>query len=363
MVNYFELGHFKQLNEIVVAGSHDAGITSGDRNVITQALNIQDQAAAGVRVFDLRIAAATVKGAKGAPKGVELRAFHADSKVMQTNTKVRHLDGGPVTLERTKLWGGAFGIGLTAMLGQARAFVESREGSTEFLILKFDKCLNWPLIAEACVNVLGNRIYKGTGNLNTTRLHDLQGKVVVVFSGSGVAALHGAYTAADGILAFRNLYDKKTGGTAYQSTFPGLQYYGKGGTSVTSPFHKRKQNEKKQGALMQGAKLLGHPDIMGMMYWTSTGIFESIRKRNDKMWSPPNVERLRKLWAQGLEEFVEHRNPLTIPQGSPAIGPTRKRYMPNIVMIDFADNLKCQQIRDLNDLSAHDLAALGSSIS
>ena len=59
MVNYFELGKNKQLNEIVVAGSHDAGITKGSANVRTQVLNIGDQARAGVRVFDLRIAAAS----------------------------------------------------------------------------------------------------------------------------------------------------------------------------------------------------------------------------------------------------------------------------------------------------------------
>jgi hypothetical protein len=33
--------------------------------------------------------------------------------------------------------------------------------------------------------------------------------------------------------------------------------------------------------------------------------------------------------------------------------------MPNIVMIDFADELKCGVIRGLNDLSAAELAALG----
>ena len=76
------------------------------------------------------------------------------------------------------------------------------------------------------------------------------------------------------------------------------------------------------------------------------------------MWDPPNVARLRKLWAQGLQEFVEYSNPFNTPEGSPAIGPQRKRYMPNIVMIDFADDLKCQQIRALNDLTDNELASL-----
>ena len=56
-IRYIALGEDKQLNEIVVAGSHDAGITGGDKNERTQSLNIAEQAKAGIRVFDLRIAA------------------------------------------------------------------------------------------------------------------------------------------------------------------------------------------------------------------------------------------------------------------------------------------------------------------
>ena len=88
---------------------------------------------------------------------------------------------------------------------------------------------------------------------------------------------------------------------------------------------------------------------------------ESIEKRNAKMWDDPNVTKLKRLWAQGLEEFLWQRNPLTVPEGSPAIGPTRKRSMPNIVMIDFADEQKCSEIRGLNDLSAAALARLGGA--
>lgn len=360
MVNYFELGPHKRLNDIVVAGSHDAGITGGGSNVRTQAVDIGGQARAGVRVFDLRIAAAATPGMHGKLKGVELRAFHADGKLMKNEAKVRHLEdlGRAVGVQRTKLKGGAFGLGLTSMLDSARDFVTSKEGGTEFLLLKFDKCLNWQLIAEACLNVLGNTIYRGGGNLNTTSLRQLSGHVVVLFSTSGLSALNGAYGPRDGILPFKNLYDKTNGDSAYSQAFVGLQYYGKGGTSVARPFSKRSQNEAKQRKLMDGAKFLGHPDVMGMMYWTSTGIFESIRKRNEKMWEPPNVMRLRKLWAQGLQEFVFHRNPLNVPVGSPAIGPLRRRYLPNMVMIDFADDAKCKHIRELNDLSAADLAAL-----
>ena len=78
-------------------------------------------------------------------------------------------------------------MGLTGMLQQARNFVHSSSGANEFLILKFDKCTNWGLIADTCVDVLGLALYKGGGNLNTKTLEELRGKVVVLFSSKGLA--------------------------------------------------------------------------------------------------------------------------------------------------------------------------------
>jgi hypothetical protein len=218
------------------------------------------------------------------------------------------------------------------------------------------------LIAEACTYVLHDTLYKGGGNLNTTRIGDLQGKVVVLFSPKGVNEVAGLFGPQHGILGFKNLYGEEPG--AYADDFQGLQYFGKGGTSVSplKAFHKQSQNESKQKKLLHQAKSLVSPQVMAMMYWTTTGLVESIKKRNDKMWDPPNVEKMKGIWASGLEDMVEYRNPFLLPEGSPAVGPLHKRFMPNIVMIDFADQRKCQIIRDLNDLSPDDLRALGASV-
>ena len=72
MIQYYKLGAEKRLNEIVMAGTHDAGITKGKWNAKTQKLNIRGQADAGVRIFDLRIAgsAAPVFG------DVKLKTYH-----------------------------------------------------------------------------------------------------------------------------------------------------------------------------------------------------------------------------------------------------------------------------------------------
>ena len=91
----------------------------------------------------------------------------------------------------------------------------------------------------------------------------------------------------------------------------------------------------------------GNPDVMGMMYWTTTGVTGNIRNRNTGMWSPPNVSRLKQLWTDGLEEAIEsgknrHR------QGLSDGGACIKAFMPNIVMIDFADKIKCDHVFELN---------------
>ncbi|MGZ8412729.1 MAG: hypothetical protein ACXW61_02510 [Gemmatirosa sp.] len=356
MISYYELGENRKLHEIVVAGTHDAGITGGGSGVQTQALNIGEQAMAGVRFFDVRIAAAVTsqKHESGRPVA-ELRAFHADDKVvMKLDRKVvlkGALDPTPVHVTQSKLAGGAFGLALTSMLQQARNFVHSDVGKNEFLILKFDKCTNWEQIADACRTTLGLSLYRDGGNLNRKTLKDLRGKVVVLFSPSGLKEVHGA---TNGILGFKNLSGE---GARYSNVFEGLQYYGKGGTSPFNPKDKLKQNIKKQSKLMQGAAAMGNPEVVGMMYWTTTGLIESIKKRDDGMWDAPNVSKMKTLWTQGLGDFVNAR--VSLPSSNPlATAQQRRSYFPNIVMIDFADDRKCRQIRDLNDLSAHHLASV-----
>lgn len=350
MITYYELGQTKQLNEIVMAGSHDAGITGGGSNVQTQNLDIAGQAVAGVRLFDLRIAAAsTTSNTYG--KSVSLKAFHADGMLMKNESKSRFVPAlnKTVVVERTKLRGGAFGEGLTGMLQQARKFVT--DNPQEFLILKFDKCTNWPLIAESCVKELGNCIYTGVGNLNRKTLLNLKGKVIVLFTAKGIEAVAATYGAGSGILGIKNL---GSDGATYDKDFNGMQYYGKGGTSVVKPFGKITQNQEKQAKLMKKGGD-GNPNVMGMMYWTSTGIFESIEKRDKTMWSKSNVTALKATWKSGLSEAINARLPKNIDPTKYSSAGTLKNFMPNIVMIDFADQNKCKTIRDLNDVPANAL--------
>lgn len=355
MITYYEVGKTRLLHEVVIAGTHDAGITSGGGNVQTQTLNILQQAMVGIRFFDIRVAAAvTSKTDAGTGKPIaELRAFHADDMVTFKFKRDVVLKGGnaPVQVKQSKLAAGAFGLGLTSMLEQARDFVTSPVARDEFLILKFDKCTNWGHIADACIATLGTSLYSAGGNLNNKSLEELRGKVIVLFSPKGLAEMGGA---RGGILSFKNLSGE---GAAYEPVYEGLQYYGKGGTNPLNPLGKLKQNTKKQKKLMEGAVGMQNPEIVGMMYWTTTGLFESIKKRDKGMWDPPNISKMKALWGQGFGNFVDGF--ISLPSTNPmAKAQQRHRFFPNIVMIDFADHSKCKQIRDLNDLSASHLADL-----
>lgn len=338
MVQYYQLGAEKRLNEIVMAGSHDAGITQGGGNAKTQKLDILGQASAGVRLFDLRVAGESVK--VFGQKQVELKTYHGPLTKSNVTKPVTGLQGRQNVVQSTVT--GTFGEGLVMILNDARGFVTTNR--SEFLILKFDKCKNWEQIAELCVQELGNTLYTGSGNLNKKRLFDLAGKVIVVFTSAGLQAIDARYHGAGGILGIKSL----TGGDDYQKDYNGLQYCGKGGTDLTTRKGKSiQENYDRQLKLMQvGAA--GNPNVMGMMYWTTTGLVGNIRQRNKKMWRGGHVGEMQQLWANGMGDAVKERIPACVDPASFAGGTILKRFLPNIVMIDFASPRKCQTIFDLN---------------
>jgi len=349
MITYHQLGGDKRLCDIVVAGSHDAGITGGGANVQTQNLEIFEQATAGVRVFDLRIAATKASTDSSAP--VLLKAFHADPKLMVNKEKkgkdIFDLGGRKGNVTTTKLpVDGAFGMRLPEMLRQACDFV--KYNTSEFLILKFDKCTNWRVIADICVNEIGNYLYIGAGSLNEKTLDNLRKKVVVLFTGSGLDAISGYHGAHTGIWGCKSL----TKGGSYDSGYDGLQYIGKGGTDPldgASDMGKIASNIVKQGNLMRIGAASTDPEVMGMMYWTTTGLKRSIQERDNTMWGEDKQPSLlSKLWQDGFGEAIESRLPVYTSPTAYANGAVLKAFMPNIVMVDFADVHKGRFIHGLN---------------
>src|SRR5262249_14397549 len=216
--------------------------------------------------------------------------------------------------------------------------VTSTQFLDEFVILKFDKCSDWPEIARKCVTLLGNTIYQGTGNLNTKTLQTLRGKVIVLFTTDGYNEVQHHYQPGSGILAVRTISEAPYDANIYH----GMQYCGKGGTnwkSGGSKQEKLQENYEKQLAKFRsGLDAGGDPDVIGMMYWTTTGFVESISQRNDTMWEAPQGKlppALKLMFKNGLKSSMESRIATSVDPTNYASGTILKVFMPNIVMIDF----------------------------
>jgi hypothetical protein len=346
----------KRLNQIVIPGAHDAGVYTANTSFTrTQSLDIGAQAADGCRFFDLRIAArANLSG------GVTHRAFHADPFLVRSLP----LTGNRNVQKFQMLSGfGAWGGKLTDILDQAADFVD--KNPTEFLILKFSKCFNWPDIARTCAQRLTQPkdvwYRPKANNLNVTQVKDLCPKVITLFDVSAKKELDPivASLGQHGIIYFQSLFDGGTGKTYVPNPkFPLMQYFGKFSSTPNIDTNTQKQRD----ILLAGAPT--HPDVIGMMYWTTTGatlttFLSSIKERNDRMWSKTNVDALQKTWETGLKEAIEDRlgnrarhDPSTISAGS------YKSFMPNIVMMDFVNSAKCDTVYQLNDVAGQELKKL-----
>ena len=230
---------------------------------------------------------------------------------------------------------------------------------------KIHKCTNWPLIAEACITILGAQLYVGGGNINRKTLAELAGFVVVLFGDGGYKALMAQHGVVHpGILRFANLAkkDETTGAKgAYRPDYDGLQYYGNfGDTAMKTTREKKLQaNAKKQTQFMSDARL-APPDVLRMMYWTTTGLKENIQDRDQAMWRPPNLRGFMEAWNAGMGASVSAhaRQPLGGPgMTNTFVGNEIKTYMPNIIMIDFAERSKTTLIYNLTRVAAGQISA------
>ncbi len=333
----------KRLCDVVFPGTHDAGIYGANlgKVVKTQNLSIGEQAKAGVRYFDLRIINAKVNGK------LEQRAYHAPGFNQKTDKKLGGYQapktGGDVGTER-----------LSQMLDQAREFVI--KNPEEFLILRFSKCGDMVDVANQCILKLGEQRFARNVNLNVATVASLQGKVVVVFDRGDFDKFPPQLKATPGILPVKALFNKEgTGHGEYDPMMWGLQYFG----SYSNTGDVKKNIKKQANILSQGP--ISSPDLLGMMYWTLTSnwkeglhkLLNSIESRDKGMWTS-SQQALVDAWKAGVKKHIISRAGVLHQQwranGFPpvAIDRVSKSFMPNIIMIDFADPNRCATIWNLN---------------
>lgn len=336
-----------RLCDIIIPGSHDAGIhTNAVANVQTQDVGIGKQAEYGCRFFDLRIGYHKTKAGKIVPE-----AYHADRKLVTKKTD--HMNISKV--------GGGWGDSLDNMLTEAAAFV--KQNKTEFLILKFSKCLRWSDVARSCADTLKREGVhfkpgkKAGSNLNVEPIGHLRGTVITIFDDTEEArdSLKPDFDidkGTDGILLCRGLFSKDANRRKpYDSAYAGLQYFGKFSNSPDAS----KVAKGQAARLEDGSRM--HTDVLGMMYWTATGLTGSIQKRDAKMWADP--KELKGVWRYGLKASIDAQ---LGSDGKLLFGPGKlnpagllKTFMPNIVMMDFVSKERCDTVLKLNQTSDHDL--------
>ena len=216
---------------------------------------------------------------------------------------------------------------------------------------------NWQVISLGAVFVMVGLIV----------LAYMAGHVVCAFMPDGFAELQRVgMDISDGAAQIVNLY----GGGTKPDPIDGLIYYGKGGTSVVQPAKyafkspvdaKFKQNIDKQSRLLADANMQNlSRDVMRMMYWTQTGMVRSIKGRDEKAWTTESKDKLKQLWADGGYDYMKDNVPRAF--GLESHSTNFKLYLPNFIMIDFANKDKGQTIYNLNLLSRPDIIQLNASL-
>jgi hypothetical protein len=171
-----DLNDNKLLRQIVMPGSHDAGVYGTVQTIIRTSLLVKasytvcqhsdffKQALCGSRFFDCRVFL------RKTPVGTENRLGHfAMEKVPKSN--------------RPAL--GGYGGALDAILLQALEFVLSNP--SEFIILRFShtyhptECINQIKQVIKSQPRFNNAVYKLTGNIAVKRIGELRGKLIMVF--------------------------------------------------------------------------------------------------------------------------------------------------------------------------------------
>src|SRR5215813_8467556 len=207
-------------------------------------------------------------------------------------------------------------------------------------------------------------VFKQPGDVNVRTLYELAGKVVVTFvedpseTDDTKKWWNFGYTwpknkSTDQACSVHLIRNLQKGNPAYQDTYNGIQYYGKGGVSLNTKGQKDKIlfNQSRQLELMeeQASKYSGNDKLMGMVYITTTGYCENIKDRDKRMWKPKYVQPIFDLWEdQNVRDTTRALMPrgVNTTQGSAAAVIARCR--PKMVFIDFVDSRRCAMVYKLN---------------
>ncbi len=172
------MGRNLSLSEIVMPGSHDAGVFEDQQTnagifgskkaAICQNGGLRSQLETGSRLFDLRARLVRETNLIGDGNNPFKNASNIDKG------RVRFYHGGK------KL--GTKGGGVANQLKEVKAFLQ--DNPTEFCILRFTKTQCPNAVTNLVYEILGDMLYTAGGNLAKHKVDLMRGRVLAIFDGT-----------------------------------------------------------------------------------------------------------------------------------------------------------------------------------
>ena len=323
----------KWLRQIVLPGSHDAGVWGTTQTIVRasalvkaeytvcQHSDFAKQALAGSRFFDCRVFLREIpKDQRTGNKKYEQRLGHFAMERQKL---------GKLSLSKQPTMGG-YGGALEAIVGQALEFVLAH--TTEFIVLRFSHTYHPTECVAQIKRVVASKpayqgaVYVKTGNIATTRIGDLRGKVIMIFD----EKFNHHITPTEGIHRFKKYSDgcAKIDGIATCGTFA---------SSL-------KMSEVHEKTIAAVRKHLEHPSDPGLghlhfVYWQQTaGMFGE----KDVFKTTTARQKAGKAWSGGahanLGDFVTELKAMD----------ARGRLPVNVISHDFVSADTCTPIIRMN---------------
>ncbi len=332
-----QLSDDKWLRQIVMPGSHDAGVYGTAQVIlrtpslvnreytVCQHSDFSKQAAAGSRFFDCRVFFRKLPQTERTGKQLYAKPGQATQKFENT---LGHFAREKVSRSQQPSMGG-FGGTLAVILRDALEFVLAHP--TEFIILRFSHTYHPTECVDEIKRIIrdqryANAVFKEQGNLATRRIGDLRGKVIMVFD----EKFNHHITPTEGILRFKKYSDGLT-------NISGLSTCGTFSSSL-------KMSKVHEGAMSAVNKHLAHPADPGhlhFVYWQQTA---GIIGEKDVLKTTVAPRKPGQQWSGGahanLADFAAELKQL--------YDNNRGRMPANVVSHDFVTSDTCEKIIRLN---------------
>ena len=302
-----------RLCDIIFPGSHDAGMymmyernginrkVKGNASIITQEKTIYEQLLAGYRMLDVRVYKCEATG-----------ALHCGHFPELTGKGEASLLGG-------------FGVKLEELLDQIRVFLSEAASASECIILKLShiKDEHHEAIVKMVRKTLGDLLFHKPNTprktLGLCPFRKLKGRIVCI-----VEAEFGYHTAADDLTLFVNPKGETRSWNQIDPDIRDRALVLRGESALMQDITdiRKFQKKKMEGWQAFRQNIWARGDL-GQIYWTST--FQllknptafNIRRNTEKLWSGDSIRELRMMI---------------------------RKYKPNVVITDFADENKSRII-------------------